>query len=85
MLKGLLCLPSPALEEAPSVDEKLADLIHVAWSKVDCGCLSGGLEGSVVEDRVAASIGRELLLVGAGQGQVHGREAAPQLSQGSGG
>ena len=45
MLEGLLYLPSPALEEAPSVDEKVADLIHVAWSKVDCGCLSGGLEG----------------------------------------
>ena len=52
MLKGLLCLPSPALEEAPSVDEKVADLIHVAWSKVDCGCLSGGLEGQAARRRV---------------------------------
>jgi hypothetical protein len=60
MLEGLLYLPSPALEEAPSVDEKVADLIHVAWSEVGCGCLTGGLEGQaarrwvqggVVEDR----------------------------------
>ena len=52
MLEGLLYLPSPALEEAPSVDEKVADLIHVAWCEVGCGCLSGGLEGQAARRRV---------------------------------
>ena len=52
MLEGLLYLPSPALEEAPSIDEKVADLIHVAWCEVSRGCLSGGLEGQAVRRRV---------------------------------
>ncbi len=52
MLEGLLYLPSSALEEAPSVDEKVADLIHVAWCEVGCGCLTGGLEGQAARRRV---------------------------------
>ncbi len=53
MLEGMLYLPSPALEEAPSVgDEKVADLIHVALCEIGCGCLSGGLEGQAARHRV---------------------------------
>ena len=56
MLEGLLYLPSPALEEAPSVDEKVADLIHVAWCEVGCGCLTGGLEGQAARRRVLGGV-----------------------------
>jgi hypothetical protein len=52
MLEGLLSLTSPALKKAPCVDEKVADLIHVAWCEVGCGCLTGGLEGQAARRRV---------------------------------
>ena len=45
-------LSAPAVEEAPSVDKQVVDLVPVAWRKVGRGCIPGGFEGQCTRIRI---------------------------------